>query len=174
MTRNKLSVFFAAALLAAVAGADSFAAEQLYLELEGNTVGPIDGYVTANEFANQIEVFEFHHLLRDPAGKVVVHEQVVFTTRLGKATPLIMQAWDSGEPLTQCVFSFLRDVNGNDVHYLTVELQGGRIAAVEPITPSPPSTEDLVRVRIAYDQLVATDPVPSGAGSVTLDNPQIP
>lgn len=174
MARPRIRVL-AGALVLAAAASPALATSHVYLDLEGQNVGAIEGEVTDPVYQDQIEVSEFHHLLSDPGAKTVQHEQVVFTMQIVRGAPLLFQAWDTADVLSKCIFTFLRP-GAPEEEFFSVTLSGARVAAIEPITkaldPLDTDYRDLLRVRIIYDQMTVESP--QGSGPVMLDNPTYP
>jgi type VI secretion system Hcp family effector len=159
---RRLSIALGALVcLLVLAGAPSLAAYSSYLDLEAQNLGEIHGEVETHPFENTIEVFDFHHLLLSPEGMGTTHEEIIFTIRLGKASPLIAFVMDNNIQVWGD-FKFVRVVGGGGlVNYYTVAFEGGRITAVEPITPNvlDPANgifPDMVRVRLTYQSLTLT------------------
>lgn len=173
MRRISVAALFAGLLLAGTS-TRSLAATNIYMYLDGATQGAIEGEVGVQGFEDWIEVLDFHHLIhRDysssPVG-VKLHEEIVLTVKLDKATPKMMGALNTQELMNTCWIHFRRSDGGaGQETYYTIELQGARISAVEPIFPdnfntTPPT--DLARIRLAYAEITVNH-IPGGT-SATL------
>ena len=154
----------------------SLGALSAHLQLEGANQGPIEGDAPEAGFEDMIEVFDFHHLIVVPTelttglpSGTIQHHQIIFTTRIGRSTPQLMQAMGTGETMSIAIFRFRRPdpkAGGAPHNYYTVELLNSRIFAVEPITadtldPANAGRPDMARVRMGYQEIIFRDEIHS-------------
>ena len=99
----------------------------IYMSIKAKKTGQIKGPVTQNKLEDTIKLLTFDHELRIPvkeengmpSGKKV-HSAITVTKELDKATPLLLQALATADPLSEVKFQFV-EPNGNV--YFTVTLK---------------------------------------------------
>jgi len=136
-----------------------------YLTLQGVKSGDIKGSCTLKGRENQIVVVASHHAVSaphdaatgQPTGKRQ-HQPFVITKEVDKATPLLYQALDNGEELSEFALHFWRPGvktamgTGGEVQYYTVRLKQARITS---ISFQQPSTRDLDMQKVAEFEEIA-------------------
>ena len=152
------------------------ATETILLEIVSQQQGNIQGENrSTNGTPDMIECFDYHHLIHVPInqGQVAgstVHEPIVCTKRVDRASVNLYQALATNEILQTVTFRFYRDDPANpgttqDLQVIT--LTDALIVAIEPIThdvesPANAALDDRERVRFIYQEINIQSPIDGG------------
>lgn len=144
----------------------SSAALKSYLQIEGETQGPVDGESEQAGHEDEIEVTGFSHDITmpgdvnsgSPTGKRH-HEPVKITKLIDKSSPLLMKALDSSEKLTVFRLTFMR-MNELMIleDYYIIELTNAQIVGVRQkklntLNPDNDWSGDMEAVWFTYDSI---------------------
>jgi type VI secretion system secreted protein Hcp len=156
---------------AAVADAASAAASaatdpevSIYMTVDGESVGRIEGSLTAAGREGWIEVLGFQHEIvspRDaasglPTGKRQ-HKPIRITKVVDKATPLLMNVLVNNENLPTVELEFVRTSRkGTEEVYFTIELVNASIAGVEMERPEDMTHQPREHISITYQKIIWT------------------
>ena len=144
----------------------SSAAVKSYLQIEGETQGPVDGESEQPGHEDEIEVTGFSHdttMPRDPSTGLPTglrcHAPVKITKQIDSSSPKLMQALDSSEKFTVFRLSFMRM---NDMmvleDYYVIELTNAQIVGVRQkklntLNPDNDWSADMESVWFTYDSI---------------------
>lgn len=124
-------------LMVLISSQSSFAALNAYLRLDGETQGWIIGGATQAGREDLIMVIAYDHIissLRDPSTcqpSKLNHLPLSITKEIDKSTPLLLQAFENNERMTQFKLDFWEtSATGQEVQYYTVELTDAYIAGI--------------------------------------------
>jgi len=177
MRRRLLRILAATGLGALLTTAAPLAAtETILLEINGSNQGSIQGENrSTNGTPDMIECFDYHHLIHVPitqgqVGGNPVHEPIVCTKRVDRASVNLYQALANNETLQPVTFHFYRDDPQNPgtiQEFQVITLTGALLVAIEPIThdvedPANALLDDRERIRFIYQQITIQSPVDGG------------
>ena len=156
---------------AAVADAASAAASgatdpevTIYMTIDGERVGQIEGSSTAPGREGWIDVLGFQHEIvspRDaasglPTGKRQ-HKPFVITKPVDKATPLLLNVLANNENLPTVELEFVRpNRKGTEEVYFTIELTNASIAGVEMERPENMTHQPREHISFTYQKITWT------------------
>ncbi len=150
--RWKLVVRWACVLVAAAVGT-AYSALDVYMRIEGQNQGVIEGESTRPGLENWIEVEEITHLVEVPIDEQTglptgarMHRPFVVGKCLGKSSPKLCQAIAANE-LCQVELRFFRQTLAGDEHYYTIRLEDVLLIDYHPITPV---DDDVVHEKVAF------------------------
>lgn len=137
--------------------------QQLFLTLESNRHGTIEGSVTQSGFENRIAVFSTTHTVtsgtaatgRRARGKNQ-HGPLIITKAIDKASVLIYDCWDTNDRFNLVrIESYATGQDGRLSLYYSIELENARISAIRQQLADPALTTEsqLEEVSFVYGQI---------------------
>ena len=121
----------------------AMAALPAHMELEGETLGKIEGSCTEPGREGTILVYQLDHSIHVPldvqSGQLTgqkTHGPLTIVKEFDSSSPLLYRALCNGERLPVVEIKFYRiDQTGSDVHYFTITLEDAIIVEMKPYFP---------------------------------------
>lgn len=138
--------------------------QQLFLTLESNRHGTIEGSVTQSGFENLISVFSTTHAVtsatsvtgRRARGKNQ-HGPLIITKAIDKASVLIYDCWNTNDRFKRVkIESYATGEDGSVSLFYSIELENARISAIRQQLANPALTELTQLEEVAFEYQTIT------------------
>ncbi len=148
------------------------AADRIFVTMTGSKHGDIKGEAVSKLGSMEVLNFadEYAHIMSNSgtgggSGKLE-RTPIVFTKRTDKATPIIFEAFATGEALPSVVFNFVRDAaKGGEIYY-TIKLGNARIVRLKHAASSDAPLVETVS--LLFERIEKTSRSVSADGKVSL------
>jgi len=141
----------------------------IFLSLEGNNQGKIEGSCNIAGHENKILVQELMHDVSIPRSPQTglptgkrVHGPITITKEIDKGSPKLMQALCSGEQMKSVLLEFIRiSPKGMEEIYYTIKLENAIIVSVNDYSPMALLKENdpmrhMEKVSFTYEKIIWT------------------